>query len=377
MKNASMVIKDFGGATIASTTTNTSGVYTFGSFTSGNYTMTITPSNAWGGVNSTDALGILNHFAQISPLTGMKLAASDVNESSTVNGTDVLFVMKRYTGLITSFPSGDYLYNSDTIYTTGTQVTNNIKMICFGDVDASYAPTAKSDESLALVYEGTQQVASFAEFDLVVKIKQSATVGAISLGFYFPEEYLEVLAAELGNGSANIVYNAEDGLFRMAWCDLSPMVVNAEETLVVLHMKAKDLSGLSGSILLTLFEDCELADPMAYPIEGITLSIPEIGYLATGIASHLGKIGISVYPNPFSETTNVAFNLPFNGKVKFALYDMTGILISTLAETELMSGNHSIELNGIGIKPGIYMLKAVLNHNGQEYIEMVKLVVSK
>ncbi len=42
-------------------------------------------------------------------------------------------------------------------------------MICFGDVDASYAPTAKSDESLSLVYEGTQVVPSFTEFDLWLK----------------------------------------------------------------------------------------------------------------------------------------------------------------------------------------------------------------
>ncbi len=120
MKNASMVIKDFGGTTIASTTTNTSGVYAFGSFASGNYQMTITPSNVWGGVNSTDALGILNHFAQITPLTGMKLAAADVNVSHTINGTDVLFVMKRYTGLITSFPAGNYLYNSSSVLLTAT-----------------------------------------------------------------------------------------------------------------------------------------------------------------------------------------------------------------------------------------------------------------
>jgi hypothetical protein len=377
MKNASMVIKDFGGATIASTTTNTSGVYAFGSVASGNYQMTITPSNVWGGVNSTDALGILNHFAQITPLAGMKLAAADVNVSHTINGTDVLFVMKRYTGLITSFPAGNYLYNSSSVVVNGNLVTNNFDMICFGDVDASYAPVAKSIESLSLVYEGTQQVSSFTEFDLLVKIKQPAQIGAISVGFYYPEEYLEINGAELADGNTNIVFNAEDGLIRMAWCDLSPLMVNGEDVLVVLKMKAKELSGLNGNIALTLYDDCELANTMAQPIDGITISIPEIQHLATGIENSLANITMKVSPNPFNGITTVSFTMVNQGKVKLALYDMTGMLISTLAETNLPAGNQQIELNADGIRPGVYMLKAVLNSNGEEYTEIVKLVVSK
>ncbi|MEI6436550.1 MAG: right-handed parallel beta-helix repeat-containing protein, partial [Bacteroidota bacterium] len=77
IKNAAMAIKTFGAASIATTTSNASGVYAFPSFVSGNYKMTIVPAAAWGGVNSTDALAILNHFAMITPLTGMKLAAAD------------------------------------------------------------------------------------------------------------------------------------------------------------------------------------------------------------------------------------------------------------------------------------------------------------
>ena len=143
MKNTAMVVKDFAGATINSTTTNTSGVYTFPSMASGNYRMTITPSNVWGGVNSTDALNIMRHFAQIAPLTGMKLAAADVNASHSVNGTDALLVMKRFAAMISSFPAGDYLYHYDTVIMNGSNVTGNIDMLCFGDVDASYAPEKK------------------------------------------------------------------------------------------------------------------------------------------------------------------------------------------------------------------------------------------
>lgn len=52
MKNAAMAVKTFAGANVATATTNTSGNYTFAPFASGNYQMTITPTNAWGGGNS-------------------------------------------------------------------------------------------------------------------------------------------------------------------------------------------------------------------------------------------------------------------------------------------------------------------------------------
>jgi hypothetical protein len=116
---------------------------------------------------------------------------------------------------------------------------------------------------------------------------------------------------------------------------------------------------------------------MAQPIDGVTLSIPEIQYLATGIENPLANSSMKVSPNPFKGITNVSFTMVNQGKVKLDLYDMTGMLISNLAETDLFAGNQQIELNLEGIRPGVYMLKAVLNSNGQEYTEIVKLVVSK
>ncbi len=123
--------------------------------------MDITPADAWAGVNSTDALLILNHFAHIDTLEGMELAASDVNYSQTVNGTDALFVMKRYSGMISSFPSGDWLYNTMNLTVNGNQVVNDLAMLCFGDVNSSNTLAKKDEGSVWLTYEGTQVIQSF------------------------------------------------------------------------------------------------------------------------------------------------------------------------------------------------------------------------
>lgn len=376
IKNAAMAIKNFGGTTIASTTTNTSGVYAFSAYTSGSYQMQITPTSAWGGVNSTDALLILNHFAQITSLTGMKLAAADVNWSHTINGTDALYVMKRFAGQITSFPSGDYLYHTDTVYTVGNQITNNFKMICFGDVDASYSPAKKSMQSVDLIQEGNISVASFTEFSLPVKMKTGMEAGAISLGFYYPQDLLEITGAELSNGNNSFSWTAIDGLFRMAWCDLNALNIPSEGVFLTLKMKTKDLSNLNNSIFLGLYEYSEFADVSANVAEGVILSVPAIDKLVTGINTNLADIKLSVYPNPFSDKSRIDFSLSKESKVKFTLYDLIGNHVADIADAQYTTGNQHVKLDATGLAQGMYILKMELNNDPAQQ-KMIKIVVSK
>ena len=376
MKNAAMVVKDFSGTTINSTSTNTSGIYVLPSMASGDYRMTITPSNVWGGVNSTDALAILNHFAQITPLTGMNLAAADVNYSHSVNGTDALLLMERYSEMITSFPAGDYLYHYDTVITNGSNVTGNIEMLCFGDVNATYAPTKKSPESVGVVYEGSLIAESFTEFDFPVKLKTGMQVGAISLGFYYPDQYLEITGARLVNGQTGFSWTAIDGLFRMGWCDINAMNINNDGVVVILKMKAKDLSGLKTGIALDIYENCEFADATATPNELAITAIPTINTKLTGINPGNGLTGLSVYPNPVAEKSVIAFSLEKQGNVRITLVDIVGNPLRTIASGDFSSGNHNVAIQASGLKPGMYLLKIEINNNSLINSKTIKIVVS-
>jgi hypothetical protein len=376
IKSAAMVIKNFAGTTIASTTTNASGVYAFPSFVSGNYRMTITPAAPWSGANSTDALNILNHFAQITPLTSMKLAAADVNMSHSVNGTDAMLVMKRYSSLITSFPAGDYLYHCDTVYTSASNVTNNIEMICFGDVNASYAPAKKSSASVGLVHEGSLLTESFTEFDFPVRLKTAMDVGAISLGFYYPEQYLEITGARLSNGVTGFSWTAIDGLFKMGWCDMNGISIADDQVVVILTMKSKDLSGLTSAIALDIYQDCEFADLLATPNEWEVVSVPLINTTITGVKPIGALSGLSVYPNPVSQSSVVSFSLESPAMVRISLLNVVGSTVQDVVNGDLAQGNHAISLNASNLKSGVYLLKIEITSNGKSFSEMIKLVVS-
>ncbi len=359
LDGATMEIYDYSSSLITSTVTNGLGHYAFSSIPSGNYTMEISPSNVWGGVNSTDALLILNHFAHIDTLTGTELAAADVNVSQTVNGTDALFVMKRYATMISSFPSGDWLYNTVNLAINGNLVTNDFEMLCFGDVNSSYAPAKKDDGSVSLVYEGNQVIQSYEEFTVVVSINDMIEAGAISLGFYYPEEFMDVNGAELLNTSGNVIFNASEGLVRIAWANINPLNMSAGDEMLVLHCSTKDLSNLTEPIQLELYEDCEIANPMAVAYDEVTLSVPELVAFTVGI-NNLSKDELwscENYPNPFNHTTTIRYQIPQSGLVTLKIYSISGSLLAELVNDVMDKGEYSVEFYAEGLENGIYFYK--------------------
>ena len=69
----------------------------------------------------------------------MGLKVADVDNSGAVNSVDALLVLKRFVGIINSFPAPDWQYDTDAISIAANGMTNvQIKALCSGDVDGSY-----------------------------------------------------------------------------------------------------------------------------------------------------------------------------------------------------------------------------------------------
>ncbi len=126
--------------TVAITMTDSLGAFSFYGVDTGAYHLQIGPGIPEGGINSIDALTILQHFVQILTLTGLKEKAADVDATNFINSTDALAVMKRFVGLLDTFPAGTWLF--DLLEINIEPGVNNmiISGICTGDVNASYDP---------------------------------------------------------------------------------------------------------------------------------------------------------------------------------------------------------------------------------------------
>ena len=70
------------------------------------------------------------------------------------------------------------------------------------------------------------------------------------------------------------------------------------------------------------------------------------------------------YPNPFNPSTNINFEIPFDGKVNLKIFDMSGKEISTLINDFKTAGYYSVNFNASGLSSGVYIYKITTEGNG-------------
>ncbi len=63
------------------------------------------------------------------------------------------------------------------------------------------------------------------------------------------------------------------------------------------------------------------------------------------------------FPNPFTTSTSLRFELCEPGHATLKVFDLSGRLVTTLIDGELQEGHHSVEFNAEDLHPGVYMYR--------------------
>ncbi|MBS1913036.1 MAG: S8 family serine peptidase [Bacteroidetes bacterium] len=69
--------------------------------------------------------------------------------------------------------------------------------------------------------------------------------------------------------------------------------------------------------------------------------------------------GLAAAPNPFGERARIGFVLERGCRVRLSVHDLMGRLLAVLADREFDAGDHSLELDGAHLEPGVYFLELV------------------
>jgi len=80
----------------------------------------------------------------------------------------------------------------------------------------------------------------------------------------------------------------------------------------------------------------------------------------TDVPDEINTFGLSNYPEPFSESTNICFNLETAQNVELTIYNSYGIVINKLADSYYTNGEHHVVFDGSSLPSGIYIYRIVV-----------------
>jgi len=355
---------------VAETTSDADGNYTFTDVANGEYVVKASSENTWGGVNSTDALLIRRHVVQLITLEGLKLEAADVNASSSVNSTDALVVRRRVVQLITTFPAGDWAFESPAINMNGDDVVQDFAGICYGDVNGSYSPTlAKEAEFTAIQMAGKLDVNVNEEFEVPVVVKSATELGAVTFQFEYPRELAELTAVNFAGEGA--LYNDIDGKVTVAWADLEALKLNADDALMTLRFKPTAKFEAGSTLQLNLGSYTEFANA-----EG-KITDPSVAAFSVEVVKPTDFSLRQNYPNPFNPSTTIEYDLPSKSNVMIEIYNTVGEKVAQLMDQEQKAGSYKVEWHAANVSSGIYFYRIYAKSENQTFVKTQKMILLK
>ncbi|MBE0640617.1 MAG: T9SS type A sorting domain-containing protein [Bacteroidales bacterium] len=366
LSDVRVVLADISAAFSLSDSSDATGYYMIGGVPSGTYLLNAATSREWGGGNAVDALAIMRHFTQSAVLNGLALEASDLNADGATNATDAAMVAQRFVENISSFPSGDWLFAKDTLYSDGvSDQLHDIQGLCFGDVNQSYIPATKSLYEVEVINENAL-VVSEESFLLPVYLSEDIIFGAISLDLTFDPGLFGIEDILFNTESGRGLWKAEGGRVRIAWFNSSGWQAGPGDAFFYLKITIKHTwlsDGYGEEAILFKEVNGEFANESAEIIRPASLTIPTIQW------QRPDGLQIRVSPNPGRDMLNVFYSLPEDGELQMVLRDISGRIIEVIQSNRIQKGVYTQEKDMSELAPGVYFLSLRLSAPARTYYQ--------
>jgi hypothetical protein len=113
--------------------------------------------------------------------------------------------------------------------------------------------------------------------------------------------------------------------------------------------------------------------------QNITTPVNHTNNLTLGFNSHSSNLPsdyklLQNYPNPFNPSTTIAFDLPVDGHVNLAVFNVLGQKVENVISDRYDAGSHAIDFASKELSSGTYFCKLEID---DKYVEIIKMVILK
>ena len=366
-----------------STITDINGYYLFDTLAGGT-SYIIEPdynTKPWGGSNSSDALQIMLHFVGMNVLSGLPLRAADVSADGSVNSIDALNVQQRFVGMIPGFVAGNWVQTSDTIYFNGANQQRDIQSLCYGDPNRSYIPPlVRSEAGVVISYYDHEIIKQGESFSLPVRIETNAEIGAISLIIDYDDNILKVNDVMINGSSKHLIYNTLNSELKISWFNITPMklatgdiILSVNCELINENINPEDDDAINRLVSFDINSSSVFGDAEGKNITGLQISIPKIKIVDE---TRYYEFALdNNYPNPFSNTTEITYSLPYPGTAKLRVFNLLGETVEVLINQHQSAGKYHVIFNGSNLRSGIYYYMLEFESAGDHMIKTRKMMI--
>lgn len=368
LNNVTVYLRNTNGNILDSVYTNQSGDYDFGFKSKTTYLIDGYSDLAWGGVNSTDALIIQRQIVGLSSFNSLQAKAADINESGNITSIDALLLRKRIVGEINHFPTNDWIFLKDTIKVEKNNINHLMKSLCAGDVNGNYSAVFSKSSNIILTQHGEIPADRNQLIELPVIFNNKIQTAAITYMMDYPDNIIKI--ENVISSLPGFLYKAKAGKLILAWDSLSPMSFDKNDVLFTMQVRVNREVSEKDHVIFTLDNHSEFADKNANVIDGVSLSVPNI------IISPFLDYELSPnFPNPFSKSTEIRYELPEDGMVTLKVYNILGQEIKTVVLAKQKAGSYSVRFDGSGLEGGTYSYKIDVEGKTRKYIASHLMIV--
>jgi hypothetical protein len=248
--------------------------------------------------------------------------------------------------VLKKFPSGDWLFNNPSVNVDNVDVSKDIRAVCYGDVNGSYVPSKRIMYS-PVSNSGTINISKGRPFDIPVYLNENTELGAIGIKLKIKNESLKIL--NVTSDLPGLIYNITDEGINIAWTT-DNVGMNIVPDKPLFYIKAI-CNGDEINSDFQLSAESVLADSWAYYISIDKLYMPQINLIQHS------EFNIQNYPNPFTNSTNIVYNLPEDANVSLSIYNVLGEKVASLVNAYQKAGDYTFTFNGSDLKQGVYYCK--------------------